>query len=439
MNTEEFIKKAKEVHGDKYDYSKVEYINCKTKVCIICPIHGEFWQTPEKHLQGKGCKECGKIKSSLSRLLNNDIFISRAKKVHGDKYDYSKVEYVNIYTKVCIICPIHGEFWQTPNDHLNNKNGCPKCCNNVKKDTIQFIKEAKEVHGDKYDYSKVEYINAKTKVRIICPIHGEFWQKPNNHLYKQGCPKCANKNITTNEFIEQAKEVHGDKYDYSKVEYINNRTKVCIICPIHGEFWQLPNNHLQGKGCKDCGRISFSINKKLTLKEFIDKSKKIHYKKYDYSKVEYVNIKTKVCIICPIHGEFWQIPNDHLSGKGCPYCNESHLEYKINKLLNDNNIEFEREKKFDWLSKQSLDFYLPKYDIAIECQGIQHFEPIKYFGGDENYKKNVIRDTIKKDLLKEHNIHILYYTDLEGYDIFLDEKLIKSEKELLTKINEFSQ
>ena len=168
MTNSEFIAKARKIHNEKYDYSKVEYINNRTKVCIICPIHGEFWQTPNAHLNGQDCPKCkGKIKLTLEK------FIEKAKKVHGDKYDYSKVEYINNHTKVCIICPIHGEFWQTPQHHLKGV-GCPKCYGNFRKTTEQFIEEARKVHGDKYDYSKVEYVNATTKVRIICPKHGEF-------------------------------------------------------------------------------------------------------------------------------------------------------------------------------------------------------------------------------------------------------------------------
>ena len=136
-----------------------------------------------------------------------------------------------------------------------------------------FIKNAKNVHGDKYDYSKVEYVNAHTKVCIICLEHGEFWQTPSNHLSGKGCILCANvKKITTEEFIKRAKEVHGNKYDYSKVEYINNKIKVCIICPIHGEFWQMPINHLLGRGCKVCVGNSYNY----LTNEWVQKAKEIH-------------------------------------------------------------------------------------------------------------------------------------------------------------------
>ena len=301
LTREKFIEKAKQVHGDKYDYSKVEYINSQTKVCIICKKHGEFWQKPNSHLLGYGCNKCAIEKRSKLATKTTDSFIERAKKVHGDKYDYSKVEYKGKDMNVCIICPKHGEFWQTPHNHLIGA-GCPKCKNEYisKKysDTTEtFIEKARKVHGDKYDYSKVNYINSQTKVCIICPEHGEFWQRPNNHLNGWGCSKCSNEKthekqrLTTEEFIEHAIEVHGKKYDYSKVNYINNQSKVCIICHEkdeygieHGEFWQTPNNHLNGNECPRCRK-----KYKYTTEEFIQKAKLIHGDKYDYSKVEYVN------------------------------------------------------------------------------------------------------------------------------------------------------
>ena len=150
-----FINKAKKVHGDKYDYSKVDYVNSQTKVCIICPEHGEFWQTPAEHVRGKSCPLCANIKRGSKKRLTIEEFINKAKKVHGNKYDYSKVEYKNASTKVCIICPEHGEFMQIPMAHINGE-GCPKCAGKMLK-TEDIIKKFKQVHGWKYDYSKVEY------------------------------------------------------------------------------------------------------------------------------------------------------------------------------------------------------------------------------------------------------------------------------------------
>lgn len=284
----------------------------------------------------------------------------------------------------------------------------------------EFIEKAKKVHGNKYNYSKVEYINSQTKVCIICPEHGEFWQTPANHLQGQNCPKCSRfithkkQKSNTENFIKRAKEIHGNKYDYSRVEYINNKTKVCIICPEHGEFWQRPDKHLFTKrGCPKCGKTQ-----KLTNEEFIEKAKLIHKDTYDYSNVEYKTYEQKIEIICKKHGSFKQTPHAHLSGQGCPICKQRILEKEINEFLIENNIKYEYQKKFDWLGKQSLDFYLPDYNIAIECQGIQHFESVEYFGGEERLKKQIKYDVIKKNLCENNGIKLLYYTKLNENFIF---------------------
>ena len=423
MTKDEFIKKANEVHGNKYDYSKVDFKYQKDKVCIICPEHGEFWQRVYCHLKGQGCQKC------IKQVYDTESFITKARKVHGDKYDYSKVKYVKSSQKVCIVCPEHGEFWQTPNDHLSG-NGCNKCRGNYNMTTEEFIVKAREIHGDKYDYSKTVYKDSKTKVCIICPEHGEFWQQPNLHLSGSGCKKCnGNFDMTTEEFIAKAREVHGDVYDYSKVDYVNVSTKVCIVCPKHGVFWVLPNVHLKGHKCQKCA-IEES---RMTTEEFIEKARKVHGSKYDYSKVEYVDCETKVCIICPEHGEFWQTPRIHLDGKGCVQCNNSQLEETISTLLGDKNIFFETEKTFNWLiynGRMRIDFFIPEKKIAVECQGLQHFQPIEYFGGDNSYSETVKRDTLKRQLCEEHGIKVLYYSDLGieyPYQVYEDkEELLKA-------------
>ena len=406
LTQEEFIKRAREVHGDKYDYSKVEYINANSKVCIICPEHGEFWQTPANHLLGCGCIECAGKKK-----YNKKTFIEKARKVHGDKYDYSKVEYVNNKTKVCIICPEHGEFWQKPESHIVQKRGCPYCGGTAKLTLNNFIRKSDEIHKHKYNYSKVEYVNYRTKVCVICPEHGEFWQTPHAHLNGQGCPYCnGNIKLTTQDCIKRAKEKHFNKYDYSKFIYNGYDVKSCIICPEHGEFWQTPHAHLLGCGCPKCCRLY------QTTEDFIEKAREVHGDKYDYSKVEYVNNKTKVCIICPEHGEFWQNPNNHLHGQNCPYCKNSFLENEISILLKENKITYEQEKTFEWLRDTGclyLDFYLPDYNIAIECQGEQHFKPVDFFGGEEQFKRRQELDFIKHKLCINNGIKIIYYSTID--------------------------
>ena len=267
LTTEEFIRKAKEVHDDKYTYDKVDYVSSRKKVIITCPKHGDFEQNPNSHLSGSGCSKC-----AGNQKLTKEEFISKAKKVHDDKYTYDKVDYVSSDKKVIITCidPEHGDFEQTPNRHLSG-NGCSKCgmissSNKKKSTTEEFIRKAKEVHDDKYTYDKVDYVSSKTIVIITCPKHGDFEQKPDSHLSGFGCSKCgmissSNKQkLTTEEFIRRAKEVHDDKYTYDKVDYVSSDKKVIITCidPEHGDFEQAPHNHLWGQGCSKCAKSNYS-------------------------------------------------------------------------------------------------------------------------------------------------------------------------------------
>jgi len=194
ITTEDFIHKAMKIHKNKYDYSKVNYTNNYTKIIIICPIHNEFEQIPFVHLQGSGCKLCSHQQKREAYAFSKKEFIKKAKEVHGNKYDYSKVNYVNIQTKIIIICPTHGGFKQIPNAHLRGAI-CIKCSyiergEYKNKTTEEFIKDAEEIHGNRYNYSLVNYIGANDKIKIICPDHGIFKQKAANHTQGQGCPNC---------------------------------------------------------------------------------------------------------------------------------------------------------------------------------------------------------------------------------------------------------
>lgn len=195
LTTEQFIEKATTVHGSKYDYSKTEYINSNTKIIIVCPEHGEFEQLPSNHLVNKGCLKCGKVQMANAQRKTIEEFLKQANVVHNNKYDYTKVKYTKNTHKVTITCPVHGDFEQTPSSHLNGC-GCNKCgielvAKNQTKSIKEIIERCVKVHGNKYNYSATKYINAATKLNIICPIHGEFKQLPGNHCAGQGCPACA--------------------------------------------------------------------------------------------------------------------------------------------------------------------------------------------------------------------------------------------------------
>ena len=192
---------------------------------------------------------------------------------------------------------------------------------------IEVLERFKKIHGNKYDYSKVIYVNNHTKVHIICPIHGEFQQSPYCHYgQKHECPKCGDNKIreklslNKEEFTFRANKIHNNKYDYSKFNYVNIFTDGIIVCPIHGEFLQIPNTHLRGCGCPKCGRNIQKFNMIYSNEEYIHLVQSIHKNKYDYSKINYENSHKKICIICKNHGEFWQTANSHLCGCGCPKC-----------------------------------------------------------------------------------------------------------------------
>ena len=368
----------------------------------------------------------------MAKSLTTEEFILRAREKHGWKYDYSKVKYKNSDTKVCIICPKHGEFWQTPYHHLNRGQGCPKCIGR-NLTTDEFIKKAKEIHGDKYDYSKATLETLKNKEKekicIICPEHGEFLQTPVSHLNGCGCPKCGeikqrksqaeSIKMSICEFIKRAKEVHGNKYNYSKVSYETTNDKICIICPEHGEFWQIATNHINKRnGCPKC-----HSNHKKSVEEFIEKARKVHGDKYNYSKVEYVNNITPVCIICPEHGEFWQRPNSHISRKQeCPSCAESKLEKYVEKELKERGVIFEKQKTFDDVKdKISLryDFYDTNNNTLIECQGIQHIRDCTMAFGKDYFVPLINRDRIKFYKASEKKIKLIYIVEKRYYKEFI--------------------
>ena len=432
------------MHNNKYIYNKVNYKNASTKICIICPEHGEFWQTPNSHLNGCGCPQCAIAHRVEKQTYTIDKFKELANSVHKGKYDYSPLDYKNSKTKIKIICPEHGEFWQSPDVHLQGQ-GCP-ICGNLKKGltrritNLDFIVKSNIIHNNQYDYSKVDMGNRREdgKICIICPEHGEFWQTPDHHLRGYGCPQCGRMRIidscrkTNNKFQEDAKKVHGDKYDYSKVEYKNSSTKVSIICPEHGEFWQTPSNHLQGKGCPICGTLRTNLANTLTQEDFLCNAKKVHGGKYIYNKSIYQGNDIPIIITCPIHGDFQQTPTKHLNvGHGCPKCNSSRLEAEIRLLLQEQGINFEEQKRFDWLGLQSLDFYLPESHIAIECQGVQHYRPVHFFGGNAEFELTQQRDTKKKQLCESNEVKLIYYTH---EDIIPDDATCFSQEALLEKI-----
>lgn len=358
LTTSEFIIRSNSKHNNKYDYSLVSYKDSNTKVKIICPIHGEFNQFPYNHIKTSGCSSCaGNKKLTISE------FIRSSTHKYDNKYDYSLVKFYNNDSIIDIICPIHGLFKQRVSSHLE-RNGCSKCikstyCDNTLK---LFISKSNIKHNNIFDYSLVVYKSTNDKVKIKCNEHGVFEKSPKNHLKGQGCPSC--KKMTTDKFIIICNIKHNNKYDYSSSIYSGSLSKVKILCKEHGFFEQSASQHMRGFGCIKC-----SIdNRKISTKEFIDISNKAHNSKYDYAITEYTLSKSKVEIICPIHGRFSQIASDHMRGIGCKSCGSEISVSKLEiKWLDSLNIEsVNRQYK---ISKYIVDGYDPSTNTIYEFNG----------------------------------------------------------------------
>jgi hypothetical protein len=343
--TEQFVEDAVGVHGNKYDYSRSIYMGSKNKVEIFCPIHGWFKQSPNAHLSGKGCFRCGIKKPRDSNRLTQKEFVDRAKLVHGNRYDYSQSVYVNSINQLIIICPEHGKFLQYPQVHLSG-HGCTQCGRILTEKSRrltqqEFLKKCKEVHGDRYDYSKSIYKRNCETIEIICPIHGVFFILADKHINsKHGCPKCGGSvRLTQDEFVGKSKSIHGDRYDYSKSIYVNNHTKIEIICRKHGSFWQKPNSHLDQKaGCPKCNRSK---------------------------------------------GEL--IVEDWLEHKGITYI----CQMKFDGLGSKKN-------------PMKFDFFLPDYNILVEVDGFQHYQTMvgKLLFGKHRITQSEYEQIKRRDELK---------------------------------------
>lgn len=272
----------------------------------------------------------------------------------------------------------------------------------------EYITNAKKIHNNFYTYEKTNYIGAKHHIIVTCPTHGDFPVNPNNHTSlanKNGCPECKKERYRLKDYIERCKKVHNNFYTYEKTEYVNIRTDIIVTCPIHDDFVINANNHLNLKqGCAECNKFNNEI--------FIRDAEEVHGKLYDYSLIDYKNTKTKVNIICNIHGIFPQSYESHVkNGCHCPDCKiTSKGEILISKILTENNIQYITQKKFDdCKNKRCLpfDFYLPEHNICIEYDGIQHFESIKGLGGEKKFEQTQINDKIKTTFCLNNNIILI--------------------------------
>jgi len=378
------------------------------------------------------------------RTSSLNEFIERSKSIHGNKYNYSKVIFVNNLEKIIIICEQHGEFEQRPKEHYSGR-GCKKCFHDkLSYTTDKFIQKAKQIHKDKYDYSNTIYIDSKTKINIICKKHGLFEQIAANHLNGSGCKKCSFKNkifkptsdlniihgkpFTNEEFIQKSKNKFPNKFNYSNTVYLSTRDKVNLQCIGHNqEFTINAGLHLRGEtgGCPKCIYENASKRRAKSQEKFINECNLIHNKKYNYTKVKYINGNKKITIICNVHGEFDQQAGAHLQGQGCPKCfvhkNENECKNIIEKLTDE---YFTRERP-KFLNKLEYDCYNDTLKLALEYNGIQHYEYSPFFHNNnrKKFEKQQENDKLKKELSHQKGIYLI----VVPYWIIDKEKFINDE------------
>ena len=403
--------------------------------CLICGFENE---SKMSHISS--CKKC----SLNKRTSNTEDFIFKAKKIHDNKFNYDLVEYVRTNSKIKILCnACNNIFLQMPNHHLRG-SGCLICTNNASRSNKEeFIIKAKKIHGDKYNYDSVDYVNSISKVKILCnDCNNTFLLNPNHHLSGVGCSVCANLNKKSNkeEFVKKSKKIYGDKFNYDLVEYIDCKIGVKILCnDCNNIFLRPPNDHLRNKGCLQC--------KKFTTQQFVLKAEEVHGDKYNYDLSDYKRMKTKVKILCNSCNKiFEQTPDAHLKGHGCRCFTEYKGERKISLYLDENQVEFTKQKIFSilrYILPLKYDFYLSELNLLIEYDGIGHYQA-KFGSTLQQKQKNLedcqLRDKIKDDWAKANNIPLLRipYWDFDRIEELIEAFILEytNKKELNQSVSE---
>ncbi len=465
LGSDEFIRRSKERFGGAFDYSSLIYKSQQEDVTLFCKKHNGYIQiNPYTHLHSKtGCQICSKNINVKKQKISKDEFIKRSKEKFGQKFDYSNLDYIDYQTETELLCKLHGVFRVRPWYHLLYANGgCPECLHyyrqksNSGMSTAEFVEKLKKLYKDNYDYSETDYFSYKKKVSVRCLKHDCVFQRlPETLLKGVGCPKCEQDEIEKYQknkvdalkkrrviresiamkrkkalkirgeqkrgmrydiarFVKIAREIHGEAYYYKDIEIKNLTTPITIHCNYHNyDFVQTPQKHLLGQGCPKC------IGRHRTTKDFINEAICIHGDRFDYSHVHYKDCYHKVEILCKKHNKkFCVLPIKHLEGQGCPECCKSALELRLIAYLSENtDYTLLTQHQFSWLKttrSMPLDIYIPKLNIAIECQGLQHFFARPQFGGLEGLNRQKEKDKLKYELCKKNGIQLVYYVD-KGY------------------------
>jgi very-short-patch-repair endonuclease len=412
ITTNDFIKSCIERHCDRYDYSLVEYKNMRSKIDIICKEHGIFIQNPKNHRDGQGCPKC-----YGNRNLTKEEFINLCR--NKNYYDYSLIDdkIIKIKSLIKVIDKSTGLIYQQfANHHLDGLKP-------TKIESKSLITKLSIIHNNKFDYIiEKETYYSTDKIKIVNKLTNDIFEyRVDRHLKGMSPNK-----VTLNLFLYKSKEKHNDRYDYSLVKEVNgNSDKVDIICNDHGIFKQSVSGHMNlGHGCPICiGKGKWSND--VLISEF----NKVHFDLYDYSKINFEGVDIKVDIICKEHGIFSQNIHKHLKGQGCPECKQnSKGEEYIKNYLERNEIKYIRQKSFDdckYINRLNFDFYLPDMNTCLEFDGLQHFEPVKEFGGEKEFDLILKRDECKNKWCVENSVNLIRirYDEFDKISEILDKKL----------------
>ena len=445
ITQEEYIRRVKEIYGDTYDLNNVSYEGKRQKISVVCPKHGVFEIYPMNFLKGVGCLQCFYEAKHRNAMIQN---IEKAKQIHNNYYDYSLVD-LDKDNAVTIICPIHGEFQQNMKDHLQG-HGCPLCAyetisekKKIKYTYEQLVNDGCDVHQNKYTYPVQDVRYLYDECTITCPIHGEFKQKINSHINeRKGCPKCGlDKFIGSQKYdLEKVNDLiksNADKFkdiEFDILSYEKMTKPMEFKCKICGGVFKRPLTVFinENNKCIHCSKEESSKQRCKTTEEFINEANKVHNNFYDYSCTHYTKSKNYVEIICPEHGKFSIEANSHLQGHGCPlhYCNKSKAEEEIANFIIDlvgaENVMLNTKQVLN--SKRELDIFIPNYNLAVEFNGLfwhnelnkpnnyhldktnecktQGIHLFHIFEDEWKYKKNIVMSMIKNKLnLTENKIY----------------------------------
>lgn len=407
LTQSEFTMKAQSRAKRPIDLSKFVYAGSSQKGVATCPEHGDFLISANALMNRIGCPACALKERADKRRMPVSEFINRASAVHADVYDYTNVRYTNSQGYVLIVCPTHGEFSQTPSAHLTGR-GCPTCGDTKIGDKCRisqsdFLARCTDVHGDRYDLSRVAYKGVSKKIEVVCKEHGVFYPTAGNFTAnKSGCPTCARllvgskSRMSEQSYIERAKALHSNRFEYGEISYKKGGPFLSVVCKEHGRFEQRLHDHMKGVGCVKCSKPVHDST------SFAQVAVGVHGGKYDYKVSTYTDSQTKIEITCPTHGAFMQLPSCHVSlGHGCPRCGRtgpSSAQVEIAEFLSA-YVSVSMEAPIG-KSRRRLDILVPDRSIAVEYHGlIWHSTAFKLDPRDD-FKKH--------KLAEEHGVRVLH-------------------------------